>query len=245
MLRYVLGDSTFFKALYLYASDTLQFKMKNSETDDFTQFMTSATRQDLSWFFDQWVKKPNHPVYFNQWSIDNVSNTVSMKITQTQPDPAFFKMPVQIKVSFLNRADSIIRFMDTVNAQIASFSFANKPIDVVFDPYNQIVLKKSTTVQVTSVHDDRYFPLHFSLEQNYPNPFNPETRFLYSIPQNRHVTLKIQDLLGRTIAMPIDQWEEAGIHSYEWNASSLPSGIYFYTLTAGHFSETRKLVLLK
>jgi len=88
-------------------------------------------------------------------------------------------------------------------------------------------------------------PTKFSLEQNYPNPFNPSTTIKYSIKKNDLVTLKVYDILGKEVAALINENQEAGNYSVKFNASNLPSGIYFYRLKSGSFSSTKKLILLK
>ncbi|MCU7497197.1 MAG: T9SS type A sorting domain-containing protein [Ignavibacteria bacterium] len=85
----------------------------------------------------------------------------------------------------------------------------------------------------------------YSLSQNYPNPFNPTTRINYSIPKEEFVTLKIYDLLGSEVASMVSELKKAGSHSVEFNASKLPSGVYIYTIRAGQFRDSRKLLLLK
>ena len=85
----------------------------------------------------------------------------------------------------------------------------------------------------------------YSLEQNYPNPFNPTTHIDYSIKSNGLVTLKVYDMLGTEVASLVNENKEAGNYSIEFNASELPSGIYFYTLISGNFMATKKLILLK
>ena len=88
-------------------------------------------------------------------------------------------------------------------------------------------------------------PLQFSLHQNYPNPFNPSTTISFSIPQAGHASLVVYDLLGRTVETLIDKQLTAGNYHTSWNAGALPSGVYFYRLTAGEFSDVKKTVLLK
>ncbi len=88
-------------------------------------------------------------------------------------------------------------------------------------------------------------PLTFALGQNYPNPFNPSTQIQFSIPQSCSVTLKVYDVLGKEVASLVAGDLGAGAHSVTWNAEKIPSGVYFYRLQAGAFSETKKLVLLK
>jgi hypothetical protein len=88
-------------------------------------------------------------------------------------------------------------------------------------------------------------PRQFTLEQNYPNPFNPSTTISYSVPQAGLVSLKVYDLLGREVATLLNEIKSAGTYSVPWNALTNPSGIYFYKLTAGGFSETHKMQLIK
>jgi len=88
-------------------------------------------------------------------------------------------------------------------------------------------------------------PLTFSLKQNYPNPFNPSTMIKYSIPETEVVKLSIYSVLGEEVAVLFDGMEEAGFYEISFNASSLPSGVYFYRLIAGNFVETKKMLLLK
>lgn len=88
-------------------------------------------------------------------------------------------------------------------------------------------------------------PIEFLLSQNYPNPFNPSTTINYELPTTGLVTLKLFDLLGREVAMLVNEEKSVGRYSVLWNAGNMPSGVYFYRLDAGTFSETRKLLLLR
>ncbi|MGE5682033.1 MAG: T9SS type A sorting domain-containing protein [Bacillota bacterium] len=85
----------------------------------------------------------------------------------------------------------------------------------------------------------------FVLNQNYPNPFNPETIISYSIPKGLNVRLKIYDMLGKEVAALVDEFKSAGSYSVQFNASSLPSGLYIYTIQAGEYKDSKKLMLLK
>ncbi len=86
---------------------------------------------------------------------------------------------------------------------------------------------------------------NFSLSQNYPNPFNPTTKISYQLPENSYVKIMIYDLLGREIKTLVNYEITAGQHEISFDASSLPSGVYVYKLTAGSFSETKKMMLVK
>jgi hypothetical protein len=88
-------------------------------------------------------------------------------------------------------------------------------------------------------------PNNFSLSQNYPNPFNPGTKINYSISSRNHVSIRIYNILGKTVSTLVNETKEPGNYSNYFGASGLPSGIYFYRIEAGDFSETRKMILLK
>ena len=105
-------------------------------------------------------------------------------------------------------------------------------------------------LSVSSVSDEQILPEDFQLKQNYPNPFNPTTTINYTIPSvgTRHVVstkLTVTNLLGQVISTLVDKDQTPGIYNATFNASSFPSGVYFYTLVAGNFVQTKKLVLLK
>jgi len=88
-------------------------------------------------------------------------------------------------------------------------------------------------------------PTEFELFQNYPNPFNPTTRIKFSIMINAQVTMKIFDILGKEIETLIEEELSPGIYEINWDASILPSGVYFYKLEVGKFSQTKKTLVLK
>ncbi|MBK7499067.1 MAG: N-acetylmuramoyl-L-alanine amidase [Ignavibacteriales bacterium] len=88
-------------------------------------------------------------------------------------------------------------------------------------------------------------PTEFSLKQNYPNPFNPSTQIKFSLPQTSDVKVLITDLLGREVATLVNDNLAAGNYSVNFNASNLSSGIYFYTLIADNFKQSKKMILMK
>jgi hypothetical protein len=118
---------------------------------------------------------------------------------------------------------------------------------------NGEILRYNRTVTTgVRVEEKKVAPSEFVLLQNYPNPFNPTTEIRYQIPEVRgkqsevsRVTLRVFDILGREVATLVDEVQEAGFKSVQWNASGVASGVYFYRLQAGGFAETRKLVVLR
>jgi hypothetical protein len=111
-----------------------------------------------------------------------------------------------------------------------------------------VVYIAAVPVRITSttdVDDDIIAPGQFALEQNYPNPFNPSTSIKYSLAERSQVSLKIFDILGNEIATLVNADQEIGSYEVSFDASSLSSGLYFYTLKAGDFTSTKKMMLLK
>ena len=88
-------------------------------------------------------------------------------------------------------------------------------------------------------------PAKTQLSQNYPNPFNPTTIIHYDLPKTVHVRLTISDVLGREMATLVNELQQPGSKSVEFNSTALPSGVYFYRIVAGDFIQTKKMVLMK
>jgi plastocyanin/flagellar assembly factor FliW len=129
-----------------------------------------------------------------------------------------------------------------------NYSFAddisNLQSDEVFYRLKQIdfngIYQYSKVVQVSKI-----MPSEFSLMQNFPNPFNPTTQIRYSIPMSTHVLLKVYDSNGSEVASIVNQDKPAGNYTIDFNAARLASGTYYYTITAGNFTETKKMILMK
>jgi hypothetical protein len=106
-------------------------------------------------------------------------------------------------------------------------------------------LLKIESDSIVNIEDKDLSPSEFILRQNYPNPFNPSTVISYRLPVIGFVTLKVYDILGRVVATLVNEEKPAGEYEVEFNRANLPSGIYFYQLKAGEFTETKKMILLK
>lgn len=136
----------------------------------------------------------------------------------------------------------------TYTATLRSTKTAGKA--VIGGSVNGIIIADTASVVFSPVsavveRDDASVPASFSLGQNYPNPFNPSTRVRFSLPSASSVRLKIYDVSGREVATVVDGQYDAGWYTVTIDASSLASGVYLYRLTAGRYSDVKKLTLLR
>jgi hypothetical protein len=144
----------------------------------------------------------------------------------------------RVQVSGSNTFDI---FVDDSAVQVATTGALRGDIDRTC--YDGVSYSGVNTL--VSVSETQERPETFSLSQNYPNPFNPTTAISYQLIANSFVTLKVYDMLGRTVATVVNQLSTAGKHTVQWDASGLPSGVYVYRLHAGIQVSAKKMILLK
>jgi hypothetical protein len=113
------------------------------------------------------------------------------------------------------------------------------------DVARTVVYVSPITITGTSVIDNPSYLNTFELSQNYPNPFNPSTQIRYSIAENSKVVVKVFDMLGREVTTLVNTTQDAGSYSINFDASKLSSGMYLYTINAGSYSATKKMILMK
>jgi hypothetical protein len=135
------------------------------------------------------------------------------------------------------------RAMNTViRFDSAKIKDANAYTKNVLNLSNGIVLLSTSGIGPSS---GSTMPIQFALYQNYPNPFNPTTKIRYEVAKQCRVSIKIIDILGREVATLIDGNQQPGKYETVWNGAGYPSGVYFYRLQAGSYTETKKMILLK
>ncbi|HMS33522.1 MAG TPA: M1 family aminopeptidase [Ignavibacteria bacterium] len=249
MLRYTLGDSVFFNAIKSYATDSAGgYKYNSSVTDDFTSKISTVAGQDMSWFVNQWVKEPNHPVYQNYYNFLQAAGSnwdVKFTARQTQTNSVFHKMPLVIKVGFSTGSDTLIRFMNDANNQLFVFTFNRQPTSLVFDPNNDIVLKQASLILGVSSPENEIAG-EYSLSQNYPNPFNPATFINYHLKEFSSMNLVIYDIYGKSIQTIINEDQPAGNYEVQFDGSNYPSGVYYCRMKVnGNLIDTKRMVLIK
>ena len=113
------------------------------------------------------------------------------------------------------------------------------------EPRFELRITPGTLTDVEESGPITELPQAFDLKQNFPNPFNPSTNIQFELPERADVQLTVYDLMGREIAMLLNEARAAGRHSVTFDASRLSSGVYIYRLQAGERVFTRKMVLIK
>ena len=146
----------------------------------------------------------------------------------------------------INKTNLLVTGLPLTNNLETNYYFTLKAFDQSSNlSGNSNVLKILIPDSVTSVKDNYEIPKTFNLNQNYPNPFNPETIISYQIPISGYVTLKIYNVLGKEIATLVNETKQPGNYAVRFSGKDLASGIYFYQLQSGSFTQIRKLVLMK
>src|ERR1035437_4844849 len=133
------------------------------------------------------------------------------------------------------------------NVTFSADSFVTKSVNnIKVTNYNASLLNVQLEPKLTAVESGSYFNINtYSLYQNYPNPFNPSTAIKYQIPQSGKVTLTIYDILGKEVARLVNGYKNAGNYNINFDASNLPTGIYFYQLKVNDFVSLKKMILIK
>jgi len=245
MLRHVLGDSVFFRAMKAYAT-TPSLMYATAATEDFQAVCEGVSGRSLSFFFDEWIRGERYPRYSHSWSAlaSGSGYAVTLTISQTTGtrNPIFFTMPLEVRLSAPGWDTTVVVDDDAAEKTFTIF-LSRKPVTVELDPGGWVL----KTAAVASP-----LPASYSLAQNYPNPFNPATTVAFQIPVRSVVSLKIYDVLGQQIAVLADGEMGAGWASASWDGSGAASGIYFCRMEAASmflphmsFSATKKLVLLR
>jgi hypothetical protein len=139
--------------------------------------------------------------------------------------------------------------------RITKVQFVNNSTGWVVGSNNKVFKTTNAGGLLTSVNTNSgSLPKNFVLFQNNPNPFNPVTKFKFDLPasplyergdKGGFITLRIFDILGREVAVLVNEQYKPGTYEVEWDASYFPSGIYYYKLETGDYSETKKMILVK
>ncbi|MDI6767501.1 MAG: M1 family aminopeptidase [Bacteroidota bacterium] len=236
MLRHVLGDTIFFRAMFNYANHP-QLKYSTASTEDFKNVCEQSSGKDLTYFFDQWIYGEGYPRYSKNWDLKDESSgyIVALNIKQTalNNNPYFFIMPIDVKL--------IASGWDT------TITVYNNSLDQLFNiPVNRIIENIQIDPDGWILKDviEEFHP-NFILNQNHPNPCLTHTSISYEVPSRMHVNLTVYNLLGQKIKTLVDEINPVGVYKASWtNLADFPSGVYYYRLTGLNLTATKKLLVL-
>lgn len=168
------------------------------------------------------------------------SNSLRVKYIITTRDSSNIGIPV-ISVTNLT---SYIWFVPGRKFPVFEIIYSTISINgTQFGNSKTVNYNDGSTIGISNISNE--VPAGYSLSQNYPNPFNPSTNLEFGISDLEFVSLKIFNTLGREVATLVNERLSAGTYKYSFDASGLTSGIYFYTLKAGKFTETKRMILVK
>lgn len=184
----------------------------------------------------------------NSASVSEISNhgdSITVELTDNL-DSSYYNVPLTIRRPIPVGWDSVIVCQngDTVSSKIVKIDTVQYVMFDAAPDTGNITIVNETGIAV-GLHGGFSSPVTFGLLQNYPNPFNPTTVISYQLPVVSIVTLKIYDVLGREIESLVNEKESAGYYNVTFNASDLPSGVYFYRIGTERSSAVKKLMLVK
>jgi len=149
-------------------------------------------------------------------------------------------------------ADSVLKISPADGTVLAGYNMPAGSAQVYLNGMFWMYDQNDNTLKAYALQTTRVpkgtgirIPTSISLLQNYPNPFNPATMISYQLPVSSYVTLKVYDVLGREVAALVNENQYAGQFSVQWDAAKMPSGVYFYTLQAGDYRATKRMLLVK
>ncbi|MFQ6673211.1 MAG: M1 family aminopeptidase [Fidelibacterota bacterium] len=245
MLRYVMGDLNFFRALREYRKT---YAFGNATTEDFQSICESYYGAGLDWYFHEWVYGRTRPAYQYSWtdSTAGTDHVITLTLNQVQTDTGLYKMPLDVLFVMPSETKTVVVW-DSLRTQTFEFVMPEEVTGVDIDPDGWVL---KTFRQGVAVHDEGNQPRSFRLSQNYPNPFNGSTAIKYELPGQSPVTIQVYDLRGKRVRTLINTRQDKGRKSVIWDGTDefgkpVSSGVYLYKIQAGHFASAKKMLLLK
>lgn len=196
------------------------------------------------WFDAKYWDGGADVIFYSDSSAGGPNNTtdVLMNTYASTGNPSIFNTPLRVSehppvTSARGYYPTLIEYYDAIDdagALWVGLDGANRRL--YYDRYDAVTGISNNGAEI---------PEKYSISQNYPNPFNPTTKINFSIPKNDLVVLKVYNALGAEVATLVNRNMNAGSYTVDFDASLLSSGVYFYTIQAGSFSTTKKMMLIK
>jgi len=232
------GSEFYFQSGSLNQNITIWFVISNVDntTGNYGQSNGADLFFDVNFFVYDWNGNLlTEPFNFNTgtYAVLKINKTTAFNnfLTSTGIDiTAALKFVYEVSTGFDLTGIQTYDSTNSVTAMISHFS-------------NVVGAKASSVTAVKEIPNN--IPTQFALKQNYPNPFNPSTNITYELPKSSLVQLTVYNILGEKIATLVNATKAAGVHSVQFNAGNISSGLYIYQLKAGNVTLSRKMLLLK
>ena len=246
MLRYVVGESSFFDALRTYREI---FEYSTATTADFQQVMETESGEDLDWFFTEWVYDIRWPVYEYSWRgrSDSAGPVLDLMIDQVQEAGPVFTMPIEVLIETLSGDSLVTIWVDEAHEEF-SIGTADDPTGVVLDPDHWILMEKEE-VPYSGVHGEPGAVRGLDLTV-FPSPSGETLTIRYTVSCPLHARLEIYDVLGRSVCRLVDRVVDRGVQEGTWSGrdqagNRVAPGIYLCRLSAGGKETARRLILAR
>ncbi len=240
MLRRYLGDDDFFASISHYLNNP-ELRYGNAHSDDFRKACEDISRQDLEWFFNQWLYRSTFPVYELAWNNDWVAGQNQFKIHLTQvqiPDPFGGSDPYQVPVDFRLRVGGVDTVVTVMNKQLDQEFVIPLSADVTIvtlDPRSWLLHRMANKNKAPLMEND-VSRAPVQLYPAYPNPFNPRCLFRWEAQTTTRDLVEIFDVQGRRVLAEQRETAGPGPREYLWtgfdsHGQQAPSGTYLYRIT--------------
>ena len=232
-------------------------KLNGQGTINFPNGLTKENGNQVDYFKDEWGKiifSDNSNRIFTLYLVNCDIDLSLYELPPTPPEKLFDirfgsgriveKIGNEIKFILMSGVDYPVKVMvENINIRLQDES--GKIIDTELYSDEEITISNEAITKLKVVSDEFTHPIDLVMMQNYPNPFNPSTKISFTIPVDANVDLSIYNALGELVSNMVSEHLLAGYHEYQFNASKLASGVYFYRIKAGDLVLTKKMVLIR
>lgn len=210
-------------------------------------YIKRSTDAGITWSADERVTDNTNQPAFPNLSASGVNVHLVWQDYRDGNNEIYYKRSIN---NGINWGGDVRLSNNSAVSEIPSICVSESAVHVVWtderDGNRELYYKKDPAGNPVAIENiSSEIPVKMYLEQNYPNPFNPITNFIFQIPKSEFVKVAVYDINGKELEILVSSQLSAGTYKAEWDASLYPSGIYFYTLTAGNFSQTKKMMLVK
>jgi aminopeptidase N len=246
MLRYVIGETTFFDALRTYRQT---YEYGTATTAAFQQVVETASGQDLGWFFSEWVYDIRWPVYEYAWRgrTDVGGHVLDLVIDQVQEAGPVFTMPVEVLVETVSGDSLVTLWVDEAHEEFV-IAVAGDPTGIIFDPGHWILMEAGE-VPYAGMSGPPGAPRDLALTV-FPSPSSGTFTIHYAVPHPERAHVEVYDVLGRRVRCLVDQVVGGGLRETTWFGTDhagrqVAPGTYLCRLSAGDRQVTSRLLLVK